>query len=82
MLYTVYILIAYLIIDIIGSICSKLKFQVVDKKFRGTSFIYTLKTPSDLKLPVFVHSHHEHLHAENEKFGLKTPIYIDHLVCF
>ena len=61
---------------------SKLKFQVVDKKFRGTSFIYTLKTPSDLKLPVFVHSHHEHLHAENEKFGLKTPIYIDHLVCF
>ena len=61
---------------------SHLKFQVIDKKFRGTSFIYTLKTPSNLKLPVFVHSHHEHLHAENEKFGLKTPIYIDHLVCF
>ena len=61
---------------------SNLKFQVIDKKFRGTSFIYTLKTPSDLKIPVFVHSHHEHLHAEDEKFGLKTPIYIDHLVCF
>lgn len=61
---------------------SKLKFQVIDKKFRGTSFIYILKTPSDLQIPVFVHSHHEHLHAEDEKFGLKTPIYIDHLVCF
>ena len=45
-------------------------------------FIYILKTPSDLQIPVFVHSHHEHLHAEDEKFGLKTPIYIDHLVCF
>ena len=61
---------------------SNLKFKVIDKKFRGTSFIYTLKTTSNLKLPVFVHSHHQHLHAENEKFGIKTPIYIDHLVCF
>lgn len=61
---------------------SNLKFKVIDKKFRGTSFIYILKTSSDLRIPVFVHSHHEHLHAEEEKFGLKTPIYIDHLVCF
>ena len=61
---------------------SNLKFKVIDKKFRGTSFIYILKTTSNLKLPVFVHSHHQHLHAKNEKFGIKTPIYIDHLVCF
>ena len=61
---------------------SKLKFDVVDKKFRGSSFIYILKTDSNLMLPVFVHSHHEHLHQENEKFGIKQPIYIDHLVCF
>ena len=61
---------------------SKLKFDVVDKKFRGSSFIYILKTHSNLMLPVFVHSHHEHLHQENEKFGIKQPIYIDHLVCF
>ena len=61
---------------------SHLKFQVIDKKFRGTGFIYILKTLSNLKLPVFVNSHHEHLHAENDNFGIKTPIYIDHLVCF
>tara|TARA_B100000609_G_scaffold97811_1_gene77867 strand:- start:775 stop:1848 length:1074 start_codon:yes stop_codon:yes gene_type:complete len=68
--------------DLVHDDNSNLKFPVIDKKFRGTSFIYTLKTPSNLKLPVFVHSHHEHLHSENEKFGIKTPIYIDHLVCF
>ncbi|MDA0377753.1 MAG: ABC transporter ATP-binding protein [Proteobacteria bacterium] len=61
---------------------SALKFEVIDKKFRGTNLIYTLQTPSALQLPVFVHSHHEHLHAEQEKFGIKQPIFIDHLVCF
>ena len=61
---------------------STLKFEVIDKKFRGTNLIYTLQTPSALQLPVFVHSHHEHLHAEQEKFGIKQPIFIDHLVCF
>ena len=33
-------------------------------------------------IPVFVHSHHIHQHEVEEKFGVKTPIYIDHLVCF
>ena len=51
---------------------SNLKFDVVDKKFRGTNFI----------LPVFVHSHHVHQHEINEKFGIKRPIHIEHLVCF
>ena len=61
---------------------SNLKLEVVDRKFRGTNFIYTLKTPSNTLIPVFVHSHHIHQHEKAEKFGIKTPIFIDHLVCF
>ena len=61
---------------------SNLKLEVVDRKFRGTNFIYTLKTLSNLLIPVFVHSHHIHQHEIEENFGIKTPIYIDHLVCF
>ena len=61
---------------------SNLKLEVVDRKFRGTNFIYTLKTVSDLLIPVFVHSHHIHQHEVDEKFGIKRPINIDHIVCF
>ena len=61
---------------------SNLKLEVVDRKFRGTNFIYTLKTPSELQIPVFVHSHHIHQHEIDEKFGIKRPIHIDHIVCF
>ena len=61
---------------------SNLKLEVVDRKFRGTNFIYTLKTSSDLLIPVFVHSHHVHQHEVDEKFGIKRPINIDHIVCF
>ena len=61
---------------------SNLKFDVVDKKFRGTNFIYSLKTEKNFILPVFVHSHHVHQHVINEKFGIKRPIHIEHLVCF
>jgi iron(III) transport system ATP-binding protein len=61
---------------------SNLKLEVVDRKFRGTNFIYTLKTNSDLLIPVFVHSHHMHQHEVDEKFGIKRPINIDHIVCF
>ena len=61
---------------------SNLKLEVVDRKFRGTNFIYTLKTKNGEHLPVFVHSHHIHQHEKSEKFGIKSPIYIDHLVCF
>ena len=56
--------------------------EVVDRKFRGTNFIYTLKTNKKEEIPVFVHSHHIHQHEKNEKFGIKSPIFIDHLVCF
>ena len=61
---------------------SNLKLEIMDRKFRGTNFIYTLKTKNDDLIPVFVHSHHIHQHEVEEKFGIKTPIYIDHLVCF
>ena len=61
---------------------SNLQLEIVDRKFRGTSFIYTLKTPSRRLIPVFVHSHHIHQHEIDEKFGIKRPIHIDHIVCF
>ena len=61
---------------------SNLKLEVVDRKFRGTNFIYTLKTERNLQIPVFVHSHHIHQHEVDEKFGIKRPIHIDHIVCF
>ena len=61
---------------------SNLKLEVVDRKFRGTNFIYTLKTPRNTLIPVFVHSHHIHQHEVDEKFGIKRPIHIDHIVCF
>ena len=61
---------------------SNLKLEVVDRKFRGTNFIYTLKTPNNTLIPVFVHSHHIHQHEVDEKFGIKRPIHIDHIVCF
>jgi iron(III) transport system ATP-binding protein len=61
---------------------SNLKLEVVDRKFRGTNFIYTLRTASKRLIPVFVHSHHIHQHEVDEKFGIKRPINIDHIVCF
>ena len=61
---------------------SNLKLDVVDRKFRGTNFIYTLKTASNKLIPVFVHSHHIHQHEIDEKFGIKRPINIEHIVCF
>tara|TARA_B100001057_G_scaffold484350_1_gene562325 strand:- start:58 stop:1119 length:1062 start_codon:yes stop_codon:yes gene_type:complete len=61
---------------------SNLKFEVIDRKFRGTNFIYTLRTSSNTLIPVFVHSHHIHQHEVDEKFGIKRPIHIDHIVCF
>ena len=61
---------------------SNLKLHVVDRKFRGSNFIYTLKTITNHLIPVLVHSHHIHQHEIDEKFGVKRPIYIDHIVCF
>ena len=61
---------------------SNLQLDVVDKKFKGTNFIYILKTNSQKLVSVFVHSHHVHQHQINDRFGIKKPIHIKHLVCF
>ena len=61
---------------------SNLKLEVVDRKFRGTNFIYTLKTPSNKLIPVAVHTHHWEQHEVSEKFGIKRPIELEHIVCF
>ncbi len=61
---------------------SDLKLEVIDRKFRGTEFIYVLKTKNNDLIPISVDSHHGHYHEIKEKFGIKKPIYIDHLVCF
>ena len=68
--------------DLVHDDQSKLKLEVVDRKFRGTNFIYTLQTENKDRIPVFVHSHHIHQHEIDEKFGIKRPINIDHIVCF
>ena len=61
---------------------SSLQLNIVDKKFKGTNYVYTLKTNSNKLISVFVHSHHVHQHQVNDKFGIKKPIHIKHLVCF
>ena len=61
---------------------SDLKLEVVDRKFRGTEFIYLVETKNKDIIPISVDSHHGHYHQIKEKFGIKKPIYIDHLVCF
>ena len=61
---------------------SDLKFQIVDKRFSGTNFIYTLTISANERAPILVHSHHSHNHRIGDEFGIKTPIYIKHLVCF
>ena len=68
--------------DLIHDDKSNLKFDVVDRRFKGTNFIYTLRTNKGDLIPVFVHSHHIHKHEIDDKFGIKNPIYIDHIVCF
>ena len=68
--------------DLIHNDKSKMKFEVVDKRFVGTNFIYTLKISKNELIPVLVHSHHVHQHSVGEFFGVKTPIFIKHLVCF
>ncbi len=61
---------------------SNLKLEVVDRKFRGTNFIYTLKTLSKRFIPVLVNTHHNEIHEINDKFGIKRPIRLEHIVCF
>ncbi len=61
---------------------SNLKFEVYDRKFRGTNFIYTLKTLNNNLIPVLVDTHHHEQHDIKDKFGIKRPIQLEHIVCF
>jgi len=61
---------------------SNLRLEVMDRKFRGTNFIYILKMNTNKFIPVLVESHHAHQHKIKDKFGIRKPIHIDHLVCF
>ena len=61
---------------------SKLKLKIIDVKFRGANFDYTLELNEKESINVQVHSHHIHRHKITEYFGVKVPIFIDHLVCF
>ena len=66
--------------DLIHDDQSKLKLEVVDRKFRGTNFIYTLKTDKKEKslyllLPTFINT-------KKKNLALSHLFFIDHLVCF
>ena len=61
---------------------SNFKLEVYDRKFRGTNFIYTLKTPNNNLIPVLVHTHHHEQHEIKDMFGIKRPIQLEHIVCF
>ena len=47
-----------------------------------TSIKAIIDTNTNNLLPVFVHSHHVHQHQINDKFGIRKPIHIEHIVCF
>ena len=51
---------------------SDLKLEVIDRKFRGTEFIYLVKTKNNDLIPISVDSHHGHYHEIKEKFGIKN----------
>ena len=68
--------------DLIHSDNSILEFKIIDKRFVGTNFIYTLEISKKEIVHVLVHSHHSHIHSIGKKFGIKTPISLEHVVCF
>ena len=68
--------------DLIHSDKSNLQFNIIDKRFVGTNFIYTLDISNKERVHVLVHSHHSHFHNVGKKFGIKTPISLEHVVCF
>ncbi len=68
--------------DLTHSDKSNLQFKIIDKRFVGTNFIYTLEISKKEKIHVLVHSHHSHFHSIGKKFGIKTPISLEHVVCF
>ncbi len=68
--------------DLLHNDKSNLKFKIIDKRFNGASFIYTLNLSKSEKVSVIIHSHHSHNHEIGEEFGVKSPIILKHVVCF
>ena len=68
----------------------KLLFNKVEIFFVNKIFLFSLELTTLFTidksilnlLPVFVHSHHVHQHQINDKFGIRKPIHIEHIVCF
>ena len=53
------------------------------KKAAVEKNLIPIEFPESKKLiPIFIHSHHIHQHQVNDKFGIKRPIHIKHIVCF
>ena len=55
---------------------SDLKLEVIDRKFRGTEFIYLVKTKNNDLIPISVESHHGHYHEIQEKIWYKKNRFI------
>ena len=68
--------------DLIHDDQSKLKLEVVDEKFEAQILFILLKLKMvNIYLFLYIQDH-IHQHEKSEEFGIKSPIYIDHLVCF
>jgi iron(III) transport system ATP-binding protein len=64
--------------DILHDDSSEVQVKVVERIFRGASFLYTLELPSGNRILSVVPSHHDH--AIGETIGIRLEI--DHLVAF
>jgi iron(III) transport system ATP-binding protein len=64
--------------DILHDDASPEKAVVVERAFRGSEFLYTLRMPSGVEVLSLVPSHHDH--AIGEAIGIRLAV--DHLVMF
>jgi iron(III) transport system ATP-binding protein len=64
--------------DVVHDDASEETATVVERAFRGSDFLYTLKMPSGAEVLSLVPSHHDH--KVNEKIGIHLKF--DHLVVF
>ncbi len=64
--------------DIVHDDKSRDTALVVDRAFRGSDFLYTLRMPSGIEVLSLISSHHDH--KKNETIGIHLEI--DHLVIF
>ena len=64
--------------DIIHDDLSQATARIIQRSFRGESYLYTLELPSGQQVLSLVPSHHNH--QVGEDLGIKVEV--DHLVCF